>query len=132
MAGSPSSPATALTATTYTATGTRADAAWLIRQWQEARLQASRADKPFVFAIDEVQKIPHWSDTVKGLWDADRAAGLPMHVILLGSSPLLVQDGLTESLMGRFEPEKRDGTYADAGFRLSPLSSTGDSFPFRV
>ena len=82
----------------------KADAAWLIRQWQEARLQASRTDEPFVLAIDEVQKIPHWSDTVKGLWDADRAAGLSMHVILLGSSPLLVQDGLTESLMGRFEP----------------------------
>jgi len=57
-----------------------------------------------VLAIDEVQKIPRWSDTVKGLWDADRAAGLQMHVVLLGSSPLLVQDGLAESLMGRFDP----------------------------
>lgn len=91
-------------ATAYVATGMKADAAWLIRQWQEARLQASRTDTPFVLAIDEVQKIPRWSDTVKGLWDADRAADLPMHVILLGSSPLLMQDGLTESLMGRFEP----------------------------
>lgn len=97
---SPSNPAT----TTHAATGMKTDAAWLIRQWQEARLQASRADAPFVLAIDEVQKIPRWSDTVKGLWDSDRAAGLPMHVILLGSSPLLLQDGLTESLMGRFEP----------------------------
>lgn len=104
MAGSASSPSTVLAATAYAFTGAKADAAWLIRQWQDARLQASRGDAPFVLAIDEVQKIPHWSDTVKGLWDADRAAGLPMHVILLGSSPLLVQDGLTESLMGRFEP----------------------------
>lgn len=96
---SPSNPAT----TTHAATGMKVDAAWLIRQWQEARVQASRSDAPFVLAIDEVQKIPRWSDTVKGLWDADRAAGLPMHVILLGSSPLLLQDGLTESLMGRFE-----------------------------
>jgi hypothetical protein len=90
--------------TAYAVAGVKANTAWLVRQWQEARLQASRGDAPFVFAIDEVQKIPHWSNTVKGLWDADRAAGLQMHVILLGSSPLLVQDGLTESLMGRFEP----------------------------
>jgi len=94
----------AIVQTVYSATGSKADAAWLIRQWQEARLLASRLDVPFIFAIDEVQKIPRWSETVKGLWDADRAAGLQMHVILLGSSPLLVQDGLSESLMGRFEP----------------------------
>lgn len=103
MANSSASPSAPL-ATAYVAPGAKADAAWLIRQWQEARLQASRIEAPFVLAIDEVQKIPRWSDTVKGLWDADRAANLPMHVILLGSSPLLVQDGLSESLMGRFEP----------------------------
>ena len=64
---------------------------------------ANRAEAPYVLAIDEVQKVPRWSETVKGLWDADRAAGLEMHVVLLGSSPLLVQHGLGESLMGRFE-----------------------------
>lgn len=106
MAGSPASPSDGLATAVYAAIGEKADAAWLIRQWQEARLQAGRIDRPFVLAIDEVQKIPYWSNTVKGLWDADRAAGLPMHVILLGSSPLLVQNGLTESLMGRFEPIK--------------------------
>lgn len=90
--------------TILSGTGTKADTAWLIRQWQESRVLASRTDSPFVFAIDEVQKIPNWSETVKGLWDEDRANGLEMHVVLLGSSPLLVQHGLTESLMGRFEP----------------------------
>ncbi len=87
------------------------DAAWLIRQWQAAReaCQAHLARphnppaRPFVLAIDEIQKIPRWSEVVKGLWDADRAAQLPMHVILLGSSPLLMQKGLTESLTGRYE-----------------------------
>ena len=88
---------------TYASVGVKTDAAWLIRQWQEARVLANRAGPPYVLAIDEVQKIPRWSETVKGLWDADRAAGLEMHVVLLGSSPLLVQHGLTESLMGRFE-----------------------------
>jgi predicted AAA+ superfamily ATPase len=53
--------------------------------------------------LDEIQKIPRWSEVVKGLWDADRAEGLDLHVILLGSSPLLMQRGMTESLAGRFE-----------------------------
>lgn len=93
----------ALQQTTYADVAAKADAAWLIRQWQEARLLANRVGAPFVLAIDEIQKIPRWSETVKGLWDADRTSGLEMHVVLLGSSPLLVQHGLTESLMGRFE-----------------------------
>lgn len=104
MAGWTAAFADASAVSTPAAIPLKADAAWLIRQWQEARVRAGRTAAPFVLAIDEVQKIPRWSDTVKGLWDADRAAGLPMHVILLGSSPLLVQRGLAESLMGRFEP----------------------------
>lgn len=79
---------------------------WLVRQWAHARTQARALDegKCFVLAIDEIQKIPRWSEVVKGLWDADRAEGLALHVILLGSSPWLVQKGLTESLAGRYEP----------------------------
>ncbi len=57
----------------------------------------------FVLAIDEIQKVPRWSEVVRGLWDADRATGLDMHVVLLGSSPWLMQQGLTESLAGRYE-----------------------------
>lgn len=78
---------------------------WLIRQWEIARARARQipADKYFVLAIDEVQKVPRWSDVVKGMWDADRMQGLNLHVVLLGSAPLLMQQGLTESLAGRFE-----------------------------
>ena len=88
--------------------GAPRDTAWLIRRWQEARRQfadykLSGEDKPFVFVIDEIQKIPRWSAAVKGLWDADRAQSRHMHVVLLGSSPLLIQRGLTESLAGRYE-----------------------------
>ena len=87
------------------------DVAWLIRQWEEARIVADRladfssaADKPkFVLALDEVQKIPNWEEAVKGLWDADRRADRPMHVVLLGSSPLLIKKGLSGSLAGRYE-----------------------------
>lgn len=88
--------------------GAPRNAAWLIRTWERARAQCqaytrSTPGQAFVFVLDEIQKIPQWPNTVKGLWDADRAAGLPMHVVLLGSSPLLIQKGLTESLTGRYE-----------------------------
>lgn len=88
--------------------GAPRDAAWLIRSWQDARQQFKAfklnfPTQPFAFVLDEIQKVSRWSETVKGLWDADRAQGLEMHVILLGSSPLLMQKGLTESLAGRYE-----------------------------
>ena len=83
--------------------GRQPNAEWLVRQWERARFEADRSDRGFVLVLDEVQKIPNWSETVKGLWDADRIAGRPLHVVLLGSAPLLMQKGLTESLTGRFE-----------------------------
>jgi len=51
----------------------------------------------------EVQKIPRWSEVVKSLWDEDQRNDLKMRVCLLGSSSLLIEKGLTESLTGRFE-----------------------------
>lgn len=86
--------------------GTQPTAEWLAHHWTQARARAKAlpAGAQYVLAIDEVQKIPRWSELVKGLWDADRADGLPLHVVLLGSSPWLVQRGLTESLAGRYEP----------------------------
>lgn len=94
--------------TTSELDGAPRDAKWLIRCWQNARhaykqFRLDHPSEPFALVVDEIQKIRHWSDTVKGLWDADRAQGLDMHVVLLGSSPLLIQKGLTESLAGRFE-----------------------------
>ena len=83
--------------------GQQPDSEWLVRQWERARFEADRSNRGFVLALDEIQKIPNWSETVKGLWDADRIAGRPLHVVLLGSAPLLMQKGLTESLTGRFE-----------------------------
>ena len=79
------------------------DPDWLVRNWEQARLDAERAGR-FVLVFDEIQKIPQWSETVKGLWDADRARNCPLHVVVLGSAPLLMQSGLNESLAGRFEP----------------------------
>jgi len=92
-------------ASTYTTAGTAPTPEWLTLQWEQARARAKTlpANKYFALAIDEIQKVPRWSEVVKGLWDADRAAGLNLHVVLLGSSPWLMQKGLTESLAGRFE-----------------------------
>src|SRR6202000_2094286 len=57
----------------------------------------------FLLVIDEIQKISNVSEMVKLLWDADTHAKKILKVILLGSSRLLLQQGLTESLAGRFE-----------------------------
>ena len=80
------------------------DTDWLVRHWTQARREADRLDNGFVLVLDEIQKIPQWSETVKGLWDEDRARNCPLHVVILGSAPLLMQSGLSESLAGRFEP----------------------------
>lgn len=78
---------------------------WLQQQWETARIKhkSSRHKKGFILVIDEIQKIPGWSDTVKLMWDQDTGKRLNIKVVLLGSAPLLVHKGLTESLAGRFE-----------------------------
>lgn len=75
--------------------------AWLEQQWEAARLMASAGEALLV--LDEVQKIGGWSETVKRLWDQDTHEKRHVKVALLGSAPLLIQRGLTESLAGRFE-----------------------------
>ena len=76
----------------------------MVAAWEDARREAVESPSGSVLVLDEIQKIPNWSETVKGLWDADRAMDRPLHVVVLGSSPLRMQSGLTESLAGRFEP----------------------------
>jgi uncharacterized protein len=74
---------------------------WIAQQWEIARL--IRKKKGAILVLDEVQKIPGWSEAVKRLWDEDTRKKIPLKVVLLGSSPLLIQRGLSESLAGRFE-----------------------------
>ena len=77
---------------------------WLEQQWETARIKLAQHEaKEFLLVIDEIQKIDNWSETVKLLWDTDTRKNLNLKVILLGSSRLLLQQGLTESLAGRFE-----------------------------
>ncbi|MYJ47081.1 MAG: ATP-binding protein [Acidimicrobiales bacterium] len=79
------------------------DARWLMEAWERCRHRAWESPSGYVLVLDEIQELPHWSAVVKGLWDADRASGCPLHVVILGSAPLQIQTGLNESLMGRFE-----------------------------
>ena len=83
--------------------GARKDAEWLVRVWEEARAETSGSKQGFILVLDEIHAIPDWSRTVKGLWDMDRLNKRPLHVVLLGSAPLLMQKGLSEGLTGRFE-----------------------------
>ncbi len=76
---------------------------WLAGEWQQARNAAQRSGARVVFVVDEVQKIAGWARTVKGLYDKDRREGIDVKPVLTGSSSLLLQKGLEESLMGRFE-----------------------------
>lgn len=79
------------------------DAQWLVEVWQQCRDRANEASDGYVLVLDEIQELRNWSTVVKGLWDADRASGCPLHVVILGSAPLPIQAGLNESLMGRFK-----------------------------
>ena len=44
------------------------DTRWLVRTWEAARREARASDRGFILVLDEIQKIPNWSETVKGLW----------------------------------------------------------------
>lgn len=76
---------------------------WLDAVWNDGRVAQRKAGSKFILAIDEIQKVPQWSEKVKQLWDEDRFNKIPLHLLLLGSSRLLLQQGLSESLAGRFE-----------------------------
>ena len=80
------------------------NAEWIAKQWEDVRQQVRvLRQTEHILIIDEVQKLNNWSEVVKREWDADTWNDVNIKVILLGSSRLLLKDGLTESLAGRFE-----------------------------
>ena len=81
------------------------DRVWIDQQWEvmRAKIRAGEPDAPALLILDEIQKIPGWSETVKRLWDEDTAGGSELQIVILGSSALLMQHGLSDSLAGRFE-----------------------------
>lgn len=77
---------------------------WIAQQWETARFRYRQGKtNEFLLVLDEIQKIPNWSEYAKREWDSDSVAGRQIKLILLGSSRLLLQQGLTESLTGRYE-----------------------------
>jgi len=80
------------------------DRTWIEQVWFNTReLIKNNNEQGCLLVIDEIQKIDNWSEIIKRLWDEDMRNGVNIKLILLGSSCLLIQQGLTESLAGRFE-----------------------------
>ncbi len=94
------------------------DTAWVTNCWDATRsLMRSNKWTSAILVIDEIQKIPNWSEAVKKEWDDDTFHDRNIKVLLLGSSRVMLERGLSESLAGRFEeirmshwtfPEMRD------------------------
>jgi len=77
---------------------------WITDCWNTARAQMRQQHiEDFILVIDEIQKIKNWSEAVKKEWDADSFNDVSIKVVILGSSRVLLEKGLSESLMGRFE-----------------------------
>lgn len=77
---------------------------WISNIWDAARNEMDfRQETERILVIDEIHKIANWSEVVKKEWDRDTREKRNLKVLLLGSSRLLLQQGLTESLAGRFE-----------------------------
>ena len=80
---------------------------WISEKWYEVRTKMMLyGENEHILIIDEIQKIAGWSETVKKEWDQDTRDKRNLKVILLGSSRLLIQKGLEESLEGRYETLK--------------------------
>lgn len=91
---------------------------WISECWNSARIQMRAQNLgEMILVIDEIQKLHNWSEYVKKEWDADSLNHCNLKVLLLGSSRVLLEKGLAESMMGRYEeirmshwsyPEMRD------------------------
>lgn len=80
------------------------NSAWISNCWAAVRsLKESKGQESVILVIDEIQKIANWSEVVKKEWDDDTFYDRNIKVLLLGSSRVLLEKGLSESLAGRFE-----------------------------
>ena len=77
---------------------------WISNCWEATRsIMAQQGLASYILVIDEIQKISNWSEAVKKEWDSDTFHNRNIKVLLLGSSRVLLERGLSESLSGRFE-----------------------------
>ena len=78
--------------------------AWVSNCWAAVRsLKENKGFESIILVVDEIQKISNWSEVVKKEWDDDTFHDRNIKVLLLGSSRVLLEKGLSESLGGRFE-----------------------------
>lgn len=78
--------------------------AWISNCWDSARVKMKIEHLPeLILVIDEIQKVTGWSEAVKKEWDDDTFNDVNLKVVLLGSSRVLLDKGLADSLAGRFE-----------------------------
>ena len=83
------------------------DNSWILNAWEMTRLkQKQSGNKERIIVIDEIQKIKNWSEAVKQAWDEDTWNRTNIKAVILGSSRVMIQKGLEESLAGRFETIK--------------------------
>ena len=73
------------------------DTSWLRENWQRARSENK------MLVVDEIQKCHNWAEAIKSLYDDSKRHKTPVTCVLLGSSSLEIQKGLSESLTGRFQ-----------------------------
>lgn len=101
---------------------------WIEQQWEKARIQIKKGQrKEVVLIIDEVQKIPDWSSTVKRFWGEDTIDNINIKVILPGSSQLLLQRGLQ-----KFSKKEVSGRSSSPKFQAlnNALVSAGNALSF--
>lgn len=78
--------------------------AWVSDCWEAVRsLKRSNNWESAILVIDEIQKVSNWSEVIKKEWDDDTFNDRNIKVLLLGSSRVRLEKGLSESLAGRFE-----------------------------
>lgn len=77
---------------------------WVSDCWAAVRsYKEGKHLENIILVIDEIQKVGNWSEVVKKEWDDDTFHDRDIKVLLLGSSRVLLEKGLSESLSGRFE-----------------------------
>ena len=47
------------------------NSSWIDQQWETARINLKTTGKKSLLILDEIQKVPNWSASIKQLWDED-------------------------------------------------------------
>jgi uncharacterized protein len=59
---------------------------WIETQWRLARARVASARTRVLLVLDEIQKVPGWSQVIKRLWDEELADGGKVRETLLAGA----------------------------------------------